>query len=518
MSVTDISSCDPTGMAECLRRRAFRGPEQPAVSFEGQTWTYGELQRRAEQLSAELVAGGVQKGDRVGYLGFNHPQQLVALFAAARLGAMLVPLNYRLASAELKTIIDDADVHTMIVDAHHAPLINAVRESLGCKRYLAMEAGAGAGWEDLTTALQTPREIPPAVNGEPDDPVLLIYTSGTTGRPKGAMLSNRNLWTNNLNWVLTSDFTSKDVSLCMAPMFHVGGLCVVLYPTLFSGGHVVLQRGFDALEFMRDVERYRITVSFGVPAMMLFISQHEYFAQADLSSLRLIVAGGAPVPEPLLDLYGKRNIPVSQCYGLTEATAGLTFLETHRATAKLGSCGRPGLFNEVRLRGFDGQIITEPNVPGEICARGGNVIQGYWRLPEVSAAARDEDGWFRTGDVAYFDADGFYYICDRVKDMIISGGENIYPAEVESVIYAHPAVAETAVIGAPDERWGERVVAIVVAKAGQQIDLDTLRDFVEKSLARYKLPRELHLIDAMPRNPNGKVDKIALRKRFNASR
>ncbi|MFT3792237.1 MAG: long-chain fatty acid--CoA ligase [Rudaea sp.] len=512
----DISDCDPAGLAESFRRRARRGPERPAVSFEGRTWSYGELQSRAERLSAELAAGGVAKGDRVGYLGFNHPLQLAALFAAARLGAMLVPLNYRLAGPELEYIIGDADIHTLLVDAHHVALIDELRPRLSCRRYLATEPGAGAGWEDLAVALEIPREAPPAVNGAPEDVVLLIYTSGTTGRPKGAMLSNGNVWTNNLNWLLTSDFTSRDVTLAMAPMFHVGGLCVVLFPTLFAGGHVVLQRAFDALAFLHAVEEFKVTVSFGVPAMMLFISQHEYFARADLSSLRLIIAGGAPVPEPLLRLYGERNIPVSQCYGQTEATAGLTFLETDRAIAKLGSCGRAGLLNEVRLRGFDGRPITEPNVPGEIRARGGNVIQGYWKLPEASAQARDEDGWFRTGDVAYFDEEGFFHICDRLKDMIISGGENVYPAEVESVVYAHPAVAEVAVIGAPDDRWGERVVAVVVLKAGEALDLDTLRDFAEARLARYKLPRELQLIDAMPRNPNGKVDKLVLRKRFAA--
>jgi fatty-acyl-CoA synthase len=345
---------------------------------------------------------------------------------------------------------------------------------------------------------------------------MLIYTSGTTGKPKGVMLSHANIWANNLNWILTSDFTSRDVTLNCAPLFHVGGLCVVLLPTLMAGGHVILQGGFDAAGYLRDLEQYRVSVSFAVPAMMLFASQHESFDRTDLSALRLIVAGGAPVPEPLLRLYGARGVPVSQCYGLTEATSGVTFLETGRAIAKLGSCGRPGFMSEVRLIDGDGKLITRPHTRGEICMRGGNISPGYWNRPQETAASLDAEGWMRSGDGAYFDEDGFYYICDRIKDMIISGGENIYPAEIESVLYEHPAIAEVAVIGAADERWGERVVAIVAPKAGAQLTLEQLLAFAGPRLARYKLPRELHLLDVMPRNSNGKIIKTELRQRYAA--
>lgn len=503
----------PEGLAEWLRLRAARAPEKPALSFEGETWSYGEFQARIECMAAMLATGGVGRGDRVGLLSFNHPNMLLLLFAAARIGAILVPLNYRLSGVELRDIIADADVHTLIIDARNRSTIESVRGDLDCKRYLLFGESAG-GWESLDEALAGSSSSVPSVNGRPDDIAVMMYTSGTTGRPKGVMLSNQNFWINNVNWMLTSDYTSRDVALNMAPLFHVGGLCVVLLVTFMSGGHNILHDGFDAAKFLADIKRYKVSITFTVPAMMLFASQHQDFASTDLSSLRMIVAGGAPVPEPLLQTYASRSIPVSQCYGMTEATAGVTFLETDRATAKLGSCGRPGMLTEVKLIDSAGHEVTEANVPGELCMRGGNVTQGYWKLPEVTKQVLGDDGWFRTGDIARRDVDGFYTICDRTKDMIITGGENVYSAEVESVLYGHPAIAEVAVIGIPDAKWGETVLAIVSLKPGEELSLESLREFAAQTLARFKLPRVLEIIDVMPRNTNGKVQKPELRKRF----
>ena len=510
---TQFDAVDPEGLAEWFRRRASRAPERPALTFEGETWSYGQMQARIETMAAVLAQGGLARGDRVAYLGFNHSLILATLFACARLGAIFVPLNFRLSAPELAAIITDAGAHTLIADAHHAPLMASVRAQLPCQRYLGADVSAD-GWEALDALTATAGAAPAPVNGAPDDVTMLIYTSGTTGKPKGVMLSNRNLWTNNLNWILANDFNSRDVTLNCAPLFHVGGLCVVLLPTLMAGGHLVLQRSFDPLEYLLALERHHVTVTFGVPAMMLFASQQERFASVDLSAMRLIVAGGAPVPEPLLQVYNARGIPVSQCYGMTEATSGVTFLETGRATAKLGSCGRAGMLNEVRLIDAEGNVITTPGERGEICMRGGNVTQGYWNRPADTAASLGSDGWFRSGDGAYFDEDGFYYICDRIKDMVISGGENIYPAEIESLLYEHPAIAEVAVIGVPDERWGERIAVIASLKPGATLTFTDLLSFVEPRLARYKLPRELHVIEVMPRNSNGKIVKTELRQRF----
>jgi fatty-acyl-CoA synthase len=507
---------DPTGLAESFRRRALRSPLRPALSFGADTWSYGALQERIEALSAVLAAGGVGAGDRVAYVGFNHPVTLTALFAAARLGAIFVPLNFRLSAPELEFVINDAGVHTLIVGDAHTAVIGAVRPSLCCQRYL----GSGtptSGWEDLELLLSNVLEIPPAINGNPDEVVLMLYTSGTTGSPKGVMLTNANLWVSNLNSVLTSDFSSRDVVLNCAPLFHAGGLTVMSLPTLAAGGHLVLHESFEPSAFLRALEACSVTVGFAVPAMMLALSQNPKFETVDLSTLRMMATGAAPVPEPLLRRFHDRGIPVSHLYGMTEATTAVTFLDPDFAAEKLGSCGRPGVLSEVRLVDFVGHPITDPWVEGEVCLRGGTITKGYWNRPDATAALLDADGWLRSGDVGYFDAGGFLYLCDRVKDMIITGGENVYPAEVENVLYGHPAIAEVAVIGGPDETWGERVICVAALTQGATLSLEELQVFAGEWLARYKLPREMHLVDALPRNANGKVVKSELRVRFAAA-
>ncbi|MGI4856095.1 MAG: AMP-binding protein, partial [Janthinobacterium lividum] len=306
----------------------------------------------------------------------------------------------------------------------------------------------------------------------------------------------------------------RDVALNCAPLFHAAGLCSVSLPILMAGGHLVLLRGFEPGEYLKTLAQYRATVSIMVPTMMSFVSQHEHFDRADLSALRLLSTGGAPVPATLLRAYHARRIPVSQSYGLTESTSAATFLEIEHAFRKLGSCGRAGLMMDMRLTDGDGGVIHQPFVRGEICLRGPSVAPGYWNRPAETAASFDRDGWFHTGDGAYFDDQGFYYICDRIKDMIISGGENIYPAEVENVLCAHPAIADIAIIGRPDARWGERVIAIAALRPEASLSLEELTDFAQAQLARYKLPRELHLVTVVPRSAAGKIVKTVLRCRF----
>jgi fatty-acyl-CoA synthase len=501
------------GLAEWLARRAARSPRKPALTCADVTWSYGELQQRIERLSAVFAAGGVQAGDRVGYLGFNDPQLLVAMFASARLGAIFVPLNFRLSGRELAYCINDAGVHTLMADEHHLAVLDGVRGELQCRRFIHRAAGA-PGWEsadDLMAQVQ-PQVIPAPVPSAADDVALIMYTSGTTGQPKGAMLTHGNFWSDNVNEMMGFNMVSSDITLNFAPMFHVSGLLCTSLVTLMVGGHLILQRAFDPKAVMEAIARYRVTVTFGVPAMLLFISQHPDFETADLSTLRAVSVGGAPMPEPLLRLYEKRGVPASQGYGLTETSAMAAALDPDQAKEKLGSCGKPGLLTEIKIIGLTGETITQAGQAGEICVRGGNVTIGYWNNPEATQAAFTPDGWFRTGDVGYVDEEGFLFICDRLKDMVITGGENVYPAEVESVLYDHPDIAEVAVIGAPDEQWGERVVAVVAPKPGCTITLETLRDFAQTRLARYKLPRELRLVQALPRNPTGKVLKGQLRE------
>jgi fatty-acyl-CoA synthase len=326
------------------------------------------------------------------------------------------------------------------------------------------------------------------------------------------MLTHSNLWWNNTNVLHMMDVLETDVSLVVAPLFHIGGLNVTTLVTWQKGGEVVLHRSFDPGACLEAIPRYGVTTMFGVPAMFLFMSQHPSFDGADLTSIRMLICGGAPVPEPLIKLYNGRGIPIQQGYGLTETSPAVSFLGPEYSLAKLGSAGRAPLFVEVRIVDAEGRTVTSPDMRGEICTRGPHIMKGYWNRPDATAQAIDQEGWFHTGDVGYLDADGFLFIADRVKDMVISGGENVYPAEVESVLYEHPAVAEVAVIGVPDDRWGEAVAAVVALKPGASLTLDELRDFGGKSLARYKLPSHLHFVDVLPRNPAGKVLKYELRE------
>jgi fatty-acyl-CoA synthase len=500
-------------MAFSFGRRAMLEPDAPALTFGAETWSYAAMRRRIAAMVAVLGAHDVTQGDRVGTLAGNHPDILVTMFAVSAIGAVLVPLNIRLAPGEVAYIAGDADLALVVGDRAGADLIATVKNDIPSRGWLLIDAAA-PGWIDLSAALSDATPDFAIADTPAEALAAIVYTSGTTGRPKGAMLSNANIWSNDLNWILSSDIARSDVALIGAPLFHVGGLFVLTSATFLVGGHVVLLPGFDAGAAIDAIERHGVTTTFGVPAMMLFMRQHHRFDQADLSSLRLYIAGGAPVAEPMLHDYAARGIPVSQCYGLSEATSATVFLETSRAFDKLGSAGRAGMLADIRLIDAAGAIVTAPGEKGEICVRGGNVSPGYWRNPEATAKAIDGEGWLRTGDVGTLDAEGFLTVCDRVKDMIITGGENVYPAEVESRLFEHPAIANVAVIGRPDERWGERVVAVAVVHVGRSIDLEGLQAFCAGRLARYKIPRELHLLDALPLNGSGKVAKIVLRKTF----
>lgn len=511
MTAPDIS------LGNWFYQRAKRTPGRKALTFEGKTWTYAQMQERFDRLAAALRAGGVCRGDRVAFIGFNQPAFFDVMFAAARLGAIFVPLNFRLTGPELDYIINDAGVHTIVADGTHQPIIESVRSKLPCRHFLSAE-GDNKNWPSIDSFIG---KTAPLAHGEPigtDEVAVIMYTSGTTGRPKGAMLTHDNIWWNNSMALLTIDTHENDITLVVAPLFHIGGLNVTTLAAFQKGAHVILHRGFDPNRWMEDIAKYKITSVFAVPAMLLAVSAQPSFANADLSSLRLIVGGGAPVPEPLLHLYAKRGIPINQGYGLTETAPMVTFLTSEWGAAKVGSAGRGGFFIDVEVIDADGKFLREPGARGEVVTRGPNVMKGYWNKPEATAAAIDEAGWFHTGDVGYFDADGFLFICDRVKDMIITGGENVYPAEVETVLYAHPAIAEVAVIGQPDEKWGEAVVAIAALKPGQSLTLEALRAWGTERLAKYKLPTRFETIESLPRNPAGKVLKFELRDRFVAKR
>lgn len=486
-------------LAASLAASARRGPDLPAVTDANGCWTYGELHERVLRLAAGLRAHGVRPGDRVGFLGKNSTALLEVLFATSALGGVFVPLNWRLAPAELEDIVLDAGLHTLFLPEEHA---DAVTEGAwrSCRSvHLGMPA-------ELYAAGALPRHERVAA----EQTALLIYTSGTTGRPKGVVLTHGNLWWNAVNVLLALDFRHDDVSLVVAPMFHIGGLNMTTLLTLQKGGHVVVHPGFEPAAVLEEIERSRVTSLFAVPAMLSALQQEPGYVTRDLSSLRMVVCGGAPVPPPLLRSYLDRGVAVLQGYGMTETAPAITILPGSQALAKVGSAGTPVPFVELRLVGSDGAEVP-PGERGEICVRGPNVTPGYWAQPAATEAAFDPEGWLHTGDIGYLDGDGCLYVVDRLKDMVISGGENVYPAEVEAVLHEHPAVLDIAVIGLPDARWGEAVTAVVVPAAGHALGLEEIRAFAGERLARYKLPLRLELVEVLPRNPAGKVRKDQLR-------
>jgi len=502
----------PMDLGSWIGRRAAATPRLPAITFDGHTTSYGELLDRIDRLAAELAAGGVGRGDRVGYLGLNDPMFLITLFAAARIGAVFVPLNYRLTAAELGYILADAGVHTLLADARHAAVAGPVLSGSGVRRALALSAVPG--WEPLPDLLANRGRLAAPVHPRSAEVAVIMYTSGTTGRPKGAMLTHGNLFWNNVNALLSFDVSQDDVSLVAAPLFHIGGLNVTTLVTLQKGGQIVLMPAFDPGQALKLIAEYRVTTMFGVPAMFLFMSQVPEFAAADLSSVRFLICGGAPVPETLISRYGQRGIAFVQGYGLTETAPLALVLRTDEVSVKVGAAGNSVLpLSDVRLVDAENNPVP-PGERGEICVRGPQVMAGYWHNREATDAVIDVGGWFHTGDIGQADQDGYVYVVDRLKDMVITGGENVYPAEVEAVLYHHPAIADVAVLGTPHEQWGEAVTAVVALNPGAALTLEELSAFAGDKLAGYKIPLRLEFVDALPRNPAGKVLKYQLLERL----
>jgi fatty-acyl-CoA synthase len=466
-----------------IRERARTTPDRTAIVFGDRHVTYRELHERSDARAAALAARGLRRGDRLATLTGNSPEHVEVFFACAKLGLILLPLNWRLAPPELAYQLGDAEPSLFLVEEGlEAPPARVPVEPLG---------EAPAAGQPPTAALAN------------DDPLLLIYTSGTTGRPKGALLTHANCFWTNLSLDLMLGITGDDVILQTLPQFHVGGWNVQPLLAWWKGATVVLERSFDPERVLRLLAERRITTMMGVPSTYLFLAQQPGFEQADLSSLRLAVVGGAPMPEALLDTWHERGVAVVQGYGLTEAAPNVLGMPPEDAARKQGFAGRPYPYVDVRL-----------SIEGELLVRGPNVFAGYWRRPEATAAVFAAGGWLRTGDVAEADEEGFYRIRGRLKDMFISGGENVYPAEVEAVLHEHPAVVDAAVVGVPDERWGETGVAFVVARA--EVGAEELIELCRSRLARYKVPRAIAFLDELPRSGSGKVLKELLREGVNA--
>lgn len=486
------------GIGSWTARRARKSPHRTAVVHQGTRRTYAQLHDRTTRLAHHLRSLGVGRGDRVAFLGPNHPAFLETLFAAGRLGAVFVPLNTRLAAPELTHCLTDSGTTCLV----HTEAFADFAE--GCP--VARTVLVGEGYE---RALAQAGESPLDESVTHDDLAMIMYTSGTTGRAKGAVLTHGNLVWNSINTLVDGEFAADEVTLLSAPLFHTAALNMTCLPTFLKGGTLVLEESFSPSRTLDLVEEHKVTLMFGVPAMFQQIAAEPRFPTADLSSVRSMMCGGAPVPESLIHVYEKRGLSFIQGYGMTEASPGVCLLDAENALAKAGSAGVPHFFSDIRITGPDGADAER----GELLAEGPNVMAGYWRQPQATADALS-DGWFRTGDVAVRDADGYVTIVDRVKDMIISGGENIYPAEVEKALHEHPDIVDCAVIGVPDPTWGEVGRAVVVLRAGATVGEAEILASLEGRLARYKIPKSVVLADELPRSAAGKLLKLPIRRAY----
>ncbi|MEV0311201.1 acyl-CoA synthetase [Nonomuraea fuscirosea] len=496
------------GLGGWPARRARMTPDRTAFVMADRSVTYAEVHERTTRLASRLRVSGVEAGDRVAYLGRNHVAFVETMFAAHLLGAIFVPLNFRLAAPEIGYMLDHSGATVLIYAPECAETVRAL--PVPPPHLVALGAPApGESHYETWLAAGDPTPIDTPVR--PDDPALILYTSGTTGRPKGALLTHANLAWNCFNLLLGVDVTSEEVTLISAPLFHVAALNQTLLPTFLKGGRSVIMPSWDVDECYDLIGEHRVTWMFGVTTMFAAFARSPRWAEADLSSLRHLMAGGAAVPVALIRAYQERGLVFCQGYGLTETAPGATFLDAHQSARKAGSAGVPVFFADVRVVRPDGTDAAAGQ-PGEVLIQGPNVTPGYWRDPEASAAAFAEGGWFRSGDVAALDEDGHLHVIDRLKDMYISGGENVYPAEVEAVIFEHPAVAEAAVLGVPDATWGEAGRAFVVARPGASLTAEELRAFLRPRLATYKIPRYVDITDDLPKTGSGKIQKPRLRR------
>lgn len=505
MMSSSAASHQNVGLGSWPARRARQIPSKVAWTFRGRDTAYSDVEHRVDRLAAALHALGVKPGDRVGFVGANHPALLEVLFAAGRVGAIAVLINPRLAEHELRYILADSGTKVLFrgpASIESAHLVGHV-DVPTLDRVFDVET-------EFETLLESDGFAPDVPSGW-DDPCLIMYTSGTTGSPKGAVLTHGNIFFNDVNAILEADFRPDEIALAAAPMFHIAMLNGIVLPVFLKGGRSIIHEAFKPDEVVATIQSERVTGLFAVPAMMEAISQSPLFESSDITSLRTVIVGGAPAPLPMLLRWKNKGVEVQQGYGLTETSPAVLKLSSSDAERKIGSAGKEQMFVDVRIVDAGGNEVG-PGGTGEILTRGPNVFPGYWNREDATTSAF-VDGWFKTGDIASIDDEGFITLRDRAKDMYISGGENVYPAEIESALLEIEGILEAAVIGIPDERWGEVGRAFVVVAAGVSLDIDSVNSKLDGRLARYKLPRSLVTIDSMPRNTTGKLLKQELRER-----
>ena len=504
----DVSWCG------VLEHHAQRTPDKPLAVHGDRVVTYADMQTWSADVAGGLAARGVSNGDVVALLSYNNVEFLATIFAANHLGAIAMPINWRLAAPELRFILEHSGARALVCGAELVELADAATHDLDTELARIRVGDASvAGWDrfaDLHAAGDPPARVPAAA----DDLHRLMYTSGTTGRPKGVMLTHANLAWKNFAHVTEFGFTADDVGLACGPLYHVGALDLVTTTMMAVGATTMVHTTFDAEQVVDEIERSRVTTIWAAPAMVRAVLDVPGIESRDLSSVRVIIAGGEKMPIPTIERI-RSTFPsawFADAYGLTETVSGDTFLDRDHTVSKLGSVGRPCQYLELEIWDDDGAPVPAGE-RGEVVLRGPKVFAGYWRDPDATAAAF-QGGWFHTGDIGVLDDDGFLSIVDRLKDMIVSGGENIASSEVERVLYEHDAVVEAAVVGRPDERWGEVPVAFVAVDDTTTVSGDELVEHCREQLARFKVPKDVVFVDALPRNPSGKVLKRELRDRL----
>lgn len=500
-----------------VRDRALSTPARVAVDDRGVGVTYAELDARSERLAAALTAAGYGVGDRIATLTGNSADHVVLLFACAKAGLVLAPLSWRLSPREIAAQLDHADPALLVVEPEFDALADAaVERSARCvPRTVSGAGGVEVAVPERGSAGDGASRDVVRRPVEDEDPLLLLFTSGTLGRPRAALLSHANCFWTNLSLSRTVDLTGQDVVLQVLPQFHVAGWNVQPLLAWWVGATVVLERTFDPGRALRLVAEKRVSTMMGVPTNYLLLAEHPDFARTDLSSLRQALVGGAPMPEPLLRTWHRRGVALLQGYGLTEASPNVLCLPAEDARRMVGYAGTPYPHVDVAVADpATGRLLDGP-ARGELLVRGPGVFIGYWRDPEATAEAM-RGGWLHTGDLVERDAAGYHRVVDRLTDVYISGGENIAPAEVEQVLYRHPGVAEAAVVGVPDPRWGEVGQAFVVRRPGVAVDEEALLAHCRAELARFKVPHRVVFVDALPRSAVDKVLKRELRARAEA--
>jgi len=493
-----------------LERNALYAPDAPALVWTptGATYTYAELHRAGERLAASLAERyDLTAGARIAVLAENTMEHVLLFAAAQKAGFVLVPLNYRLAPPELRYLLEDSDPHLLFASDEHAGVVHDLETD-------APVAPLEEAEELASKAGPSSRD---AVEGDApalDDPLMILYTSGTTGRPKGTILPHRMLFWNSVNTELRLDLTAQDRSFNAAPFYHTGGWNVLLTPFLHHGATTYLFPSFDPDATLRLCDEEGLTILWGVPTMLRMMAESDTFDDVTLDSIRYTVVGGEAMPEPLIRTWQDKGVPIRQGFGMTEVGVNCFSLPERDALRKIGSIGLPNFYVDAQVVDDEGAEV-DPNTTGELLMRGPVVTPGYWRDPDATTEAIDEDGWFHTGDLVEVDEEGYYYVVGRKHDMFISGGENVYPAEIESALYEHPSVEAAAVIGVPDDEWGEVGAAFVVLDDDRSSGAVT--EHCREHLADYKVPKHVRILDELPLGDSGKVDKAALRDAFDPS-